>query len=204
MARTMLGVAGLVLTINVSAALGQQYPPGPGQEGSRNVHVLSHVPEGSKYRTGDVEIEQELSRPYAYVATRKEYTGFDVVSLKDPTKASVLYRWRIQNEELHLGGGGMDVHYFKTRGRYYIITAFQFRASGPDVGLAGVVVDVTGLPDTSKIKEVRRFQVPDTPGGFHTVRWTHWKAEREENVRNKVNDLKTTPAGKRPRQRHSF
>jgi hypothetical protein len=169
MAQRMLGVAGLALTVGVSAALGQQYPPGPGQEGSRNMHVLSHVPEGSKYRTGDVEIEQELARPYAYVATRKEYTGFDVVSLKDPAKAFVLYSWRIQNEELHLGGGGMDVHYFKTHGRYYIITAFQFRASGPDVGLAGVVVDVTGLPDTSKIREVRRFQVPDTPGGFHTV-----------------------------------
>jgi hypothetical protein len=80
-----------------------------------------------------------------------------------------MYRWRIDNPELHMGGGGQDIEYFKTHGRYYLITAIQFQAGGPDVNLAGIVHDVTSLPDTSKIKEVRRFQVSDAPGGFHDV-----------------------------------
>ena len=162
-------IAGATLALMVSGtalALGQ-HPPG--QQSSANMHVMSHVLEGSRFRTGDVDIEQELSRPYAYVSTRKDEAGFDIISLKDPTKAFVLYRWRIENLELHLGGGGMDTEYFKSHGRYYNITAMQFDAGGPDVNLAAVVVDVSGLPDTSKIKEVRRFQVPDAPGGFHNV-----------------------------------
>src|SRR2546428_7759874 len=51
----------------------------PGTEGSSNVHIMSHIPlpgggnqgvpnlGGIEIRTADVEIEQELSRPYAYV-----------------------------------------------------------------------------------------------------------------------------------------
>src|SRR5262245_4419167 len=141
----------------------------PGRQGSSNMHIMSHVLEGSNYRTGDVDIEQELSRPYAYVSTRKDVAGVDIISLKDPKKAFILYSWRIENPELHLGGGGMDTEYFKLNGRYYNITAMQFFQGGPDVNLAAVVLDVTGLPDTTKIKEVRRFQVPDAPGGFHNV-----------------------------------
>ena len=52
-----------------SSARAQQYPPG--HAGSSNMHVIAHIPMGSHVRTGDVEIEQELSRPYAYINTRK-------------------------------------------------------------------------------------------------------------------------------------
>jgi hypothetical protein len=55
----------------------------------------------------------------------------------------------------------------KTRGRYYFFNGFQFRQSGPDMDLGAIVWDVTGLPDTSKIKEVTRIRVPEHPGGFH-------------------------------------
>ena len=166
MTRSIAGAA-LALMASVTVSASGQYPPG--HQNSPNMHVLSRVMDGSNYRIGDVEIEQELSRPYAYLATRKDYSGFDVVSLKDPAKAFILYRWRVENPELHMGGGGQDIEYFKTHGRYYVMTAIQFQQGGPDVNLAGVVVDVTGLPDTTKIKEVRRFQVPDAPGGFHDV-----------------------------------
>jgi hypothetical protein len=43
----------------------------------------------------------------------------------------------------------------------------QFRATGPDPDLGAVVLDVTSLPDTSKIREVARIRVPEKPGGFH-------------------------------------
>jgi hypothetical protein len=155
-----------LLVIAPSIVIGQ-HPPG--QQSSSNMHVMSHLQMGANYRTGDVEVEQELSRPYAYISMRKDVAGVDIISLKDPRKAYVLYRWRIENPELHLGGGGMDTEYFKIKSRYYNVTAMQFAQGGPDVNLAAVVLDVTGLPDTSKVKEVRRFQVPDAPGGFHNV-----------------------------------
>src|SRR6202008_863582 len=40
----------------------------PGEQGSRNIHVTSHVPLGAARTVGDIEIEQELSRPYVYVS----------------------------------------------------------------------------------------------------------------------------------------
>ena len=167
MNQRILSWAGVLILFGALPLWGQKYAPG--KESSSNMHLLSHVMDGSNYRIGDVEIEQELSRPYAYLATRKDYAGFDIVNLKDPSKAYIMYRWRMENPELHMGGGGQDIEYFKTHGRYYLITAIQFQAGGPDVNLAGVIHDVTGLPDTSKIKEVRRFQVPDAAGGFHDV-----------------------------------
>ena len=40
----------------------------PGEQGSSNVHIVAHVPMGGDMHVGDIEIEQELSRPYAYVS----------------------------------------------------------------------------------------------------------------------------------------
>src|SRR4051812_43646383 len=58
-----LVVAGLLVPAAVSGLVAQEPP---GKEGSSNMHVVAHIPMGSHVRTGDVEIEQELSRPYAY------------------------------------------------------------------------------------------------------------------------------------------
>ncbi len=159
-------IAGFLLAL-VSVPAAAQFPPG--QQGSPNMHVLSHLPVGSDYRLGDLDVEQELARPYAYLAMRKDYAGFAVIDLEDLTKAFVRYHWKIEFPELHLGGGGQDVEYFKTRGRYYVVTAMQFQQGGPDVNLGAVVTDVTSLPDTAGIMEVGRFLVPDSPGGFHNV-----------------------------------
>ncbi len=57
-----LVVLGTLLAHPVSA----QYPPG--EQGSTNLHVVSHVPLGGEFRVTDIEIEQELSRPFAYVS----------------------------------------------------------------------------------------------------------------------------------------
>src|SRR6185295_19128645 len=146
---------------------GQQHQPG--EEGSRNMHVLSHVPLGGKFLTGDIEIEQDLSRPYAYVSRIYTAPGFDVISLKDPKAAKRIYSWRIENPELHNGVGGSDGHYFKHQGRYYFVESVQFRPSGPDGDLGALVFDVTGLPDTTKVKEVARIRFADKPMGFHTI-----------------------------------
>jgi len=120
-------------------------------------------------RTADIELEQELARPFAYVPMLGTPPAVHFISLKDPQKAKVVKTWWMENPELHRGLGGLSPTYLKTHGRYYVVTAIQFQQGGPDVNLAAVVTDVTSLPDTTKVKEVRRFQVPDAPGGFHDV-----------------------------------
>jgi len=141
--------------------------------GSDNITVLSHVPLGPRLSVADIELEQELSRPYAYVA-RMVYgdegpRGTDIIDLSDPRHARVIYRWRIENQDLHAGTGGMDVKYFKWKGRYYVVQSLQFRQGGPDPDLGAVILDVTDLPDVSKVKEVARIREPEMPGGFHNI-----------------------------------
>lgn len=143
-----------------------QHPPPPGERGSPNITVLSHIPLGAAGSVSDIEVEQDLDRPYAYVARRVQEIGFDVISLEDPDHAKVIYRWRIENPELHQGGA-MDGRYFKHEGRYYYVQSTQLRQGGPNSDVGAIVFDVTDLP--SGIKEVGRIRQSDTPGGFHNI-----------------------------------
>lgn len=155
----------------LTAAALAQHPAG--QNHSPNLELVAHVPLGAPSSVADIEIEQELDRPYVYVS-RLHYRGdgakgFDIVSLEDPDEARVIYRWRIENEELHQPTGGMDGKYFQLDDRYYYVQSVQFGQGGPNHDLGAVVFDVTGLPDTSAIEEVGRIEVPEVPGGFHNV-----------------------------------
>lgn len=163
-ARAPLAAAVLAATLLPAAVAAQQRAPG--EEGSPNVEVLSHVPLGRALTVSDVEIEQEMSRPFAYVGRMFVY-GFDVMDLSDPANARLLHSWRIENPELHEGTGMMDGKTFKHDGRYYYVQSTQFQQGGADADLGAIVFDVTGLPDASKIREVARIRTPDTPGGFH-------------------------------------
>ena len=143
--------------------------------GSDNIKVLSHMPLGGWSQVIGVELEQELSRPYAYVSrddwagdVSRTSKGMDIIDLKDPTKARLIYSWRIPNGEIHLGTGGQDSKYFKLKGRYYAVQSMQL-GNGPDGDVGAVVFDVTGLPDTSRVKELGFIRTPDTKGGFHNV-----------------------------------
>ena len=141
--------------------------------GSDNIEVLGHIPLGPRLSVADMELEQEIDRPYAYVA-RMVYgdagpRGTDIIDLSDPSNLKVIYRWRIEDQDLHVGTGGMDVKYFKWKGRYYVVQSLQFRQGGPDTDLGAVVLDVTGLPDPSTVKEVARIREPEMPGGFHNI-----------------------------------
>jgi hypothetical protein len=156
--------ATVALLVAGSAPAPAQHPAG--QQGSRNITVMSHLPLAGRMQVADVEIEQELSRPYVYVPIRVKDAGFFVISVKDPKKASVLYRWIIENPDLHQGHA-LGPAYVKTRGRYYLFETFQFRQGSPDADLGAILFDMTGLPDTTKIREVARIRMPDAPGGFH-------------------------------------
>jgi hypothetical protein len=142
--------------------------------GTTNIHVLRHIPLGGWSKVLGIKMEQELSRPYVYVA-RADWAGdismpskgVDIISIKDPAKASVIYSWRIPNAELHQGIGGRDNAYVKLKGRYYLIHNLQFGQGGPDADVGAVVLDVTGLPDTTRIRQVGFIRTPDSKGGFH-------------------------------------
>ena len=137
--------------------------------GSSNIHVIAHVPLGGFFRVADGDIEQELSRPYAYIAQTRDQIGFTIIDLHDVKNAKVIYRWRIGNVELHQGLGALRPKYFKLDGRYYVALCTQFNQASPDATLGLIIFDVTGLPDTTKIKEVARIHFPEMPGGFHNV-----------------------------------
>lgn len=142
------------------------HPPPPGERGSPNMHVLAHIPLGAPGSVSDVEVEQDPSRPYAYVARRNAEIGFDVIDLSNPEDARVIHRWRIEDEDLHVGGA-MDGRYFEHEGRTYYVQSMQLRQSGPNSDVGAIVFDVTDLPE--RMTEVGRLRQPDTPGGFHNI-----------------------------------
>ncbi|MBT6889389.1 MAG: hypothetical protein HOA23_15180 [Gemmatimonadales bacterium] len=154
------------------AAAAQQVPWSPSNRGSDNIEVLGHLPLGHRLSVADMDLEQEMDRPYAYVS-RMVYgfdgpKGTDIISLADPENPVLLYEWRIENQDLHQRTGGMDVKHFKWNDRYYLVQSLQF-GGGPDNDLGAVILDVTGLPDPSTVREVARIREPEMPGGFHNI-----------------------------------
>ena len=167
-----LSILALAVVVIASADVtAQQWTPE--KRGSDNIEVISHIPLGAKLSVSDIEISQEMDRPYAFVG-RMVYghegeKGVDIIDLSDERRPQVIYRWRIENQDLHLGNGGMDVKYFKWDQRFYLVQSLQFRQGGPDNDMGAVVLDITGLPDPNTVKEVARIRTPDDPGGFHNI-----------------------------------
>jgi len=173
-----LAVLALLLALPAPAAAQGPWPiqmgrPGdmlaPGERGTSNIQLMSHVPLGGYLHVADIEIEQEEARPFVYVSKRFHPTGFDVISVADPDNAEVIYRWRMENSALHQGSGALDGRYFIHDGRYYYVQSFQFGQGGPNSDLGAIVFDVTGLPDVSTVREVGRIQGEGEQGGFHNI-----------------------------------
>jgi len=165
--------ATILAAIAVLAPQGLQAQATPLQRGSDNIEVLGHLPLGPALSVSDLDVEQDLARPYAYVS-RMRYgeagpRGLDIISIEDPERPKLLYQWRIEDQELHVGTGGMDVKHFKVNGRHYVVQSLQFGQGGPDGDLGAVVLDVEGLPDPSSVREVARIREPLLPGGFHNI-----------------------------------
>src|SRR5256886_1594456 len=145
---------------DVRYALRQQYAPGA--QASLNVHTQFHLP---SVGATDIRLEQELSRPYVYQSHGRP-AGFHIIDVKDPRRASIIYSWSIENPELHQGNSS-GVMLFKQRGRYYGVISTQFGQQGPGAEVVAIVFDVTGLPDTARVKEVTRIRNPVNKGGSH-------------------------------------
>jgi hypothetical protein len=148
-----------------------QAPPAFDQKkgGSANVKVLKHVENNpGAWKAADVELEQDRGRPYVYVSG---FVNFDtqIYDISNPSAPKKIFQWKIENPELHRGIGAMDGKYFKIDNRYYYAQSFQFQQGTPDEDLGAVIFDVTGLPDSSKVKEVARIRYAPSPGGFHNT-----------------------------------
>ena len=137
--------------------------------GNEKMHMLSHVTSrDGPWKAADVELEQDRSRPYVYLSGFVNF-GLQVYDLSNKATPKKIFSWTIENPELHRGIGAMDGKYFKTNGRYYYAQSFQFMQGSPDEDLGAVIFDVTGLPDSSKVKEVARIRYAAAPGGFHNT-----------------------------------
>ena len=137
--------------------------------GSEKMHMLARVPANpGAWKAADIEIEQEKGRPYVYLSGFVNFNT-QIYDISNPSAPKKLYEWSIQDPELHRGIGAMDGKYFKIKGRYYYAQSLQFFQGSPDADLGAVILDVTGLPDPKKVKEVARIRYPAAPGGFHNT-----------------------------------
>ncbi len=137
--------------------------------GSKSIHMLSHVvTHPGAWKAADIEMEQDPGRPYVYVSG---FVNFDaqIYDVRDPAHPRKVVDWMIENPELHRGIGAMDGKYFKVGKQYYYVQSYQFMQGSPDADLGAIVFDVTGLPDSSKVKPVARIRYPAAPGGFHNI-----------------------------------
>ncbi|HUX32913.1 MAG TPA: hypothetical protein VMV51_03505 [Gemmatimonadaceae bacterium] len=137
--------------------------------GSKSVQLVAHVVNNpGAWKASDIEMEQDASRPYVYISgfTHFNVQAYDVRNEKHP---KLVWDWTIENPELHRGIGAMDGKYFKIGDKYYFAQSYQFMQGSPDADLGAVIFDVTGLPDSSKVKVVARIRYPKAPGGFHNT-----------------------------------
>ncbi|MGB1657258.1 MAG: hypothetical protein ACPHO4_07880, partial [Longimicrobiales bacterium] len=72
----------------------------PLQRGSKSIEVVGHLPMGARLTVTDMDIEQELDRPYAFVSRANVVgggeRGVDIVDLSNPENPRILYEWRIE------------------------------------------------------------------------------------------------------------
>lgn len=156
----------------------------PNERASANVTVLANVPLGGARplsgtmssglaglgrRSVGLEMEQELSRPFVYVARRYHPSGFDVVSIDDPERARRIHSWELTGSQGDSGPGAVSGRYFKLDNRYFYALAFRFDEGGPHSDLGAVVFDVTGLPNASTVREVARIRGGPAAGGFSNL-----------------------------------
>jgi hypothetical protein len=173
--RRVLVVASLAAWCGLASAVRAQDPGSAVTDfdkkkgGSEKIHQLARIPahEGA-WKASNVELEQDRNRPYAYLSGFVNF-AFTIYDISNTSAPKQVFRWTIENPELHRGIGAMDGKYFKINGRYYYAQSLQFMQGSPDADLGAVIFDVTGLPDPSKVKEVARIRYPQSPGGFHNT-----------------------------------
>ena len=92
---TIIGIAFATLTLIFADInpLSAQWTPL--NRSSDNIEVLGHLPLGPHLNVSDMDVEQELSRPYAYVSRmvwgEGGAKGMDIISIEDPKHPELIY-----------------------------------------------------------------------------------------------------------------
>src|SRR6185295_3714903 len=81
-----------------SVSYGQQ---DPGENYSTNMKLIAHLPLGDSLPLSEIEIEQEMSRPYVYVSRSRQQMGFDIIDVRDNKNPKRIYQWGIEEPALH-------------------------------------------------------------------------------------------------------
>lgn len=143
--------------------------------GSPNVELLAHMSEWDYFEVGGIEFDDDPNRPYAYLHTWKGEGGLDVIDVSNPRQPEVIYSWRFERNDEYEIGRGENIRHFEHEGRTYVVVPHETNpAGGVDADLCAVIFDVTGLPDTSKVREIARIREPDVVRGcIFTMPYVH-------------------------------
>ena len=149
----MLTLVALMLLVCQQDALGQDSP-----RSSRNIHAAGRLLiEGG---TSAIAIDQDMARPFAYLATRAVPAGFVALDLGDIAEPRVIAEW-------HPGEQGRqashDLATFVHRGRHYLTQAFAESTDGVASQIGAIVFDVTELPGISEAARI------SAPGGYRAL-----------------------------------
>lgn len=148
----LLTLAALVLLVCQQIALGQE-----GTGSSRNIHAAGRLLiEGG---TTAIAVDQDMARPFAYLATRAEPAGLAVIDIADIAEPRLIAQWHM-DDQAGLASHGLTT--FVHEGRHYLAQAFA-DDDAAESNIGAIVLDVTELPD---IRETARVT---TPGGYRAL-----------------------------------
>lgn len=129
--------------------------------GSRNLTLHAHVPFTDGQSTDHLAIEQELNRPFLYVASGTS-AGLSAYSIADPATPRRLMTWALEDAPPNTRSG--DLALFKYEERHYVIQTLQSDASQQAPG--AILLDVTNLGTTDTAVRVGSLHAE---GGLHSL-----------------------------------
>ncbi len=148
----MLILAALALLVSQQDALGQE-----STRSSRNIHAAGHLLiEGG---TTAIAIDQDMARPFAYLATGAAPAGLVVIDIADIAVPRLMVQWHV-DDQAGLTSHGLTI--FAHEGRHYLAQAFA-DDDAAESNIGAVVFDVTEPPD---IRETARIS---TQGGYRAL-----------------------------------
>jgi len=119
------------------------------------------------HATGDLVVEQSLSRPYAYIVTHGHPSGIAAVDISSPSTPRVVSRYAFSGD--CAGPGITDLSYFEANDRVLLTAGVQCGESGTADGI--ILLDVTDVARSNDFAERTRLAVPG--GVQHLFAYRH-------------------------------
>ena len=149
----LLTLGALMLLVCQPDALAQDSP-----RSSRNIHAAGRLLiEGG---TSAIAIDQDMARPFAYLATRAGPAGFVAIDLGDIAEPRFIAEWQVDEQR---GPASYDLATVVHDGRQYLVQAFTEGPEGAAPQVGAIVFDVTELPGISEAARI------SAPGGYRAL-----------------------------------